>query len=89
MVAASPNATPQRLTQTNAPAGQTDELPMWSGDGRWILFARTTPGGIAAKGTLYALDPFGGNLVGPITSIGNATNYYGSYSWPIQLDWHR
>jgi hypothetical protein len=89
LVPASPAATPQRLTQADPPAGQTDELPMWSSDGRWILFVRTRRGGIAAKGALYALDPFGGNLVGPITGIGSASNYYGSYSWPLQLDWHR
>jgi hypothetical protein len=89
LVSPSPQARPERLTQTDPPAGQTDELPMWSGDGRWILFVRTRPGGIAATGTLYALDPFGGNIVGPIASIGRASNYYGSYSWPLQLDWHR
>jgi len=37
----------------------------------------------------YALDPFGGNLVGPITDIGETSNYHGSYNWPQQLDWHR
>jgi len=89
MAPAGPRAVPRRLTQTDPPAGQTDELPMWSGDGRWILFVRTKPGGIAATGALYALDPFGGNLVGPIATIGRASNYYGSYSWPLQLDWHR
>ena len=89
MVSPSAGATPQRLTQTNPPAGETDELPMWSGDGRWILFVRTKPGGISAGGSLYAIDPFGGNLLGPIASIGRTSNYYGSYSWPFQLDWHR
>jgi WD40 repeat protein len=89
MVSPSAGATPRRLTQTNPPAGDTDELPMWSGDGRWILFVRTKPAGISAGGTLYALDPFGGNLVGPIASIGRTGNYYGSYNWPFQLDWHR
>jgi hypothetical protein len=89
VVPLTPRAKPQRLTQANPPPGQTDELPMWSGDGRWILFVRTKPGGISAGGTLYALDPFGGNLVGPITDIGKTSNYYGSYSWPWQLDWHR
>lgn len=89
MVAPQSGARPQRLTQTVPPKGQTDELPMWSGDGRWILFVRTKPGGIAAGGSLYALDPFGGNLVGPVANIGATGNYYGSYSWPYQLDWHR
>jgi hypothetical protein len=89
MVSPSAGATPQRLTQTDPPAGETDELPMWSGDGRWILFIRTKPGGISAGGSLYAIDPFGGNLVGPIENMGRTDNYYGSYSWPFQLDWHR
>jgi hypothetical protein len=89
MVSPSAGAKPQRLTQTDPPAGETDELPMWSGDGRWILFVRTKPGRISASGALYALDPFGGNLVGPIADIGTTGNYYGSYSWPFQLDWHR
>ena len=89
LVSPSPGANPQRLTPTTPPPRQTDELPMWSGDGRWILFVRTKPGGISAGGTLYALDPFGGNLVGPIADIGKTGNYYGSYGWPLQLDWHR
>ena len=89
MVAPTPGAKPQQLSQTIPPKGETDELPMWSGDGRWILFVRTKPGGIRGRGALYALDPFGGNLVGPFTGIGNTDNYYGSYGWSSQLDWHR
>jgi hypothetical protein len=89
MVGPQAGARPQRLSQTVPPKGQTDELPMWSGDGRWILFVRTNPSGNSNRGQLYALDPFGGNLVGPIASIGSSANYYGSYSWPYQLDWHR
>jgi len=53
------------------------------------LFVRTNPGGNSNRGQLYALDPFGGNLVGPIAAIGSSENYYGSYSWRSQLDWHR
>jgi dipeptidyl aminopeptidase/acylaminoacyl peptidase len=85
MVAPSPRATPQRLSQTVPPKGETDELPMWSGDGRWILFVRTKQTGDAVHGKLYALDPFGGNLVGPIAAVGSTGNYYGAYGWPNQL----
>jgi hypothetical protein len=89
MVAPQAGSRPQRLSQTVPPKGQTDELPMWSRDGRWIMFVRTNPGGNSNRGQLYALDPFGGNLVGPIAAIGSSENYYGSYSWRSQLDWHR
>lgn len=89
MVAPQAGAKPQRLTQTVPPKGETDELPMWSGDGRWILFVRTNARGISGRGNLYALDPFGGNIVGPIANVGTSENYYGSYSWPSQLEWHR
>lgn len=89
MVAPSPHAVPQRLAQTTPPRGQTDELPMWSADGRFILFVRTKQTGDAVNGKLYALDPFGGNLVGPIASVGTTGNYYGAYGWPNQLAWHR
>jgi hypothetical protein len=62
---------------------------MWSGDGRWILFVRTKPAGLSGHGALYALDPFGGNLVGPVADVGTTGNYYGSYGWSDQVDWHR
>ena len=88
MVAAEPHATPQQLSQTVPPVGYSDELPMWSGDGRWILFVRTRGGGIG-RGKLYALDPFRGDVVGPIASVGASGNYYGAYSWASQIDWHR
>jgi hypothetical protein len=80
---------PAVLRQSVPPRGQTDELPMWSGDGRWILFVRTKPGGVSGRGALYALDPFGGNLVGPIAPLGKTGNYYGAYGWSSQIDWHR
>src|SRR5207247_8865385 len=41
LVSPTRGATPQLLSQTVPPAGETDELPMWSGDGRWIVFVRT------------------------------------------------
>jgi WD40-like Beta Propeller Repeat len=91
-----PRAKPQPLRQADPPADETDELPMWSGDGRWILFVRTRfvhakartamPRG---RGVLYALNPFGGNLVVPIERVGASSNYYGAYGWAGQIDWHR
>lgn len=85
LVSPTPGARPQRLSQADPPKSSTDELPMWSGDGRWLLFVRTT----RSEGALYALDPFGGNLVGPIARIGKSGSYYGHYGWASQLDWHR
>ncbi|MGB2953275.1 MAG: hypothetical protein WBB74_07760 [Gaiellaceae bacterium] len=82
-------ARPQLLSQTVPPRRETDELPMWSGDGRWIVYVRTKAGGIQARGSLYAIDPFGGNQIGPIASVGKTGNYYGAYGWSSQLDWHR
>jgi hypothetical protein len=84
---ASPASKPALLRQTVPPKGQTDELPMWSGDGRWILFVRTI--GTNGRGALYALDPFGGDLVGPIAPVGTTGNYYGAYGWSTQIDWRR
>jgi hypothetical protein len=84
---ASAGSKPSVLSQTVPPKGQTDELPMWSGDGRWILLVRTT--GKSGRGALYALDPFGGDLVGPIAPVGTTGNYYGAYGWSSQIDWHR
>jgi hypothetical protein len=89
LLSPTPGATPQRLTQAAPPRGETDELPLWSGDGRFVLFVRTKPAGIGAHGSLYALDPFGGNLVGPLADVGSTENYYGSYGWDGRLDWHR
>jgi dipeptidyl aminopeptidase/acylaminoacyl peptidase len=80
-------AKPALLSHTVPPAGETDELPMWSRDGRWILFVRTK--GAGAVGKLYAIDPVRDKLVGPITGVGRTGNYYGAYGWSNQIDWHR
>jgi Tol biopolymer transport system component len=81
-------APPVRLTRP--PGKLTDELPQWSADGRWLLFVRTTPGGVdAAKGALYALDVRSHRLVGPIARVGTTGDYYGSYGWPGRLAWYR
>jgi sugar lactone lactonase YvrE len=86
MVAPTAGARPVRIPQAVPPQGRSDELPMWSGDGRWLLFVRTTHTG---RGALYALDPFGGNLIGPIAPVGTAESYYGAYGWALRIDWHR
>ena len=81
-----------RLTLTTPAARtQSDELPMWSADGRSIVFVRTGPTNrsAAARGSLYLMRPFGGNLIGPIAAVGTTGNYYGHYGWYWQLDWYR
>ena len=86
---ARPGARAQRIAATVPPRGDTDELPMWSADGRWLLFVRTRPSGISGEGTLEALDPASGRLVGPIAPVGVTTNYYGTYHWSGQIAWYR
>ena len=82
-----PAATPRRLTPAS---GASDELPMWSRNGRWLLFVRTTAhGSYLGHGQLYALNPASGRIIGPIAPIGRAGSYYGDYGWENVLDWHR
>lgn len=76
------------------PADASDELPMFSRDGRFIAFIRTTPHGSGATGSLYLLDLAGGSggqpaVVGPIADLGATGDYYGHYGWATQLAWHR
>jgi hypothetical protein len=87
LVPAATGGLPKLLAETAPPSRQTDELPMSSGDGRWILFVRTRSP--TARGSLYALDRLRGKLIGPITEVGGTANYYGSYAWVQQLAWHR
>jgi hypothetical protein len=75
------------------PKGSSDELPLWSNDGQWIAFIRTTSTGSAGGGLLYLLDlgaRFNGQarVVGPIASVGVAGNYYGHYNWAAQIAWY-
>ena len=77
------------------PRGQSDELPLWSADGRWIAFIRSGPTNqnAGAQGTLYLLDlgkQLNGHaqLVGPIASLGSTGNYYGHYNWAAQVAWY-
>ena len=74
------------------PVGRSDELPMWSADGRWIAFVRSGPTNRDARapGVLYLLDLRNhGKLVGPIADLGSTGNYYGHYGWSGQLAWRR
>ncbi len=79
-----------RRRLTSPPAGVTDELPRWAGDGRSILFVRTTPVGsfLTARGSLHVVRR-DGTLVGPIADLGTTRNYYGQYGWADQADWYR
>jgi Tol biopolymer transport system component len=84
-VAAMPHATPHRLAATMPPGRQTDELPLWSSDRRFVVFVRTTPSGIEGAGSVYAYDLAGRRLVGPVARVGTTGNYYGSYGWAGQI----
>jgi Tol biopolymer transport system component len=88
LVPAHANAMPELLAREPA-THLTDELPMWSANGRYLVYVRTTPAGINATGRLYAYDLAGRKTIGPIASVGCAGNYYGSYSWANQIAWHR
>jgi len=79
----------RRIAAAVPPRGGTDELPMWSADGRWLLFIRTRPQGISGEGALYALDLSRHRLVGPIAQVGFTGNFYGTYGWASQLSWYR
>jgi WD40-like Beta Propeller Repeat len=77
------------LAATRPPSGASDEWPSWSADGKWLLFVRTRLRGRSSPGTLFALQPGDGKLVGPIAQVGATENYYGHYAWTSQLSWHR
>lgn len=75
------------------PKGSSDELPMWSQDGRWLAFIRTAWTGGAGAGKLYLFDlgkRFIGHAkrIGPIASVGSTGNYYGHYNWAAQIAWY-
>jgi len=88
-VAAKPHATPHLLAGTAPRAGTTDELPMWSGDRRFVVFVRTTPGGVGGRGSLFAYDVARRTIIGPIARVGATNNYYGSYEWADRIAWQR
>jgi Tol biopolymer transport system component len=84
-VDAKPHATPHLLAGTTPSGRQTDELPMWSSDPRWLVFVRTTPAGVRGTGSVYAYDLARHDLVGPVARVGGTGNYYGSYAWAGQI----
>ena len=84
-----------RPLEAPPPKGSTDELPLWSSDGHWVAFIRTTWTGTAGAGYLYLLylgsvNHFNGHalLVGPIAPLGTTSNYYGHYNWAAQVAWY-
>ena len=75
------------------PQGTSDELPLWSSDGRWIAFIRTSRAGANGVGRLYLLDlgtrsDGQARAIGPIANVGVTGNYYGHYNWAAQIAWH-
>ena len=75
------------------PRGSSDELPMWSSDGHWIAFIRTTWKASGSIGRLYLLE-LGGHFngharrVGPVANLGASGDYYGHYGWGGQVAWY-
>ncbi|HEV8460596.1 MAG TPA: hypothetical protein VGQ38_07785 [Gaiellaceae bacterium] len=61
------------------PSAAADEQPIWSGDGRSILFVRERHGHGAVM--LW----HAGRISGPLASLGYGLGYYGHHAW--QLDW--
>ena len=91
-----------RPLELTPPKDTSDELPLWSRDGRWIAFIRTTWTGNTGVGRLYLFD-IGAHFsrqartVGPIANLGVAGtslrfgfvgNYYGHYDWAAQIAWY-
>ena len=72
----------RQLTLT--PTDPTDEDPIWTRDGRSLLFVRTRH----SHGKLL-LAGLNGGIIGPIASLGPTGNYYGHYGWADQLDWYQ
>ena len=84
-----PGAKPTVIRAAVPPRGQTDEMPRWSSDGLYLLFVRTKPREIGGRGSLYAYDTSTHRLIGPMAGVGTTENYYGTYNWPLQIDWYR
>ncbi len=76
---------------TTAPAAEvSDELPLWSSDGHWLAFVKTTwmSRRERATGELYLLElGASGTLRGPLASLGTTYNEFGTYGWDDQLAW--
>jgi hypothetical protein len=84
--------------ESGPPRGWSDELPMLSGDRRWIAFVRTSEKGLGTTARLYLLKlgaHFDGHArrIGPIAELsGSASqygnNYYGHYGWASLVAWY-
>jgi hypothetical protein len=66
---------------TAPPAGDADESPRFSRDGRVLAFVRSRKG----VGSLYALRD--GRLVGPVVRLGSSIGYYGHQDWWSRVGW--
>jgi dipeptidyl aminopeptidase/acylaminoacyl peptidase len=66
---------------TTPPPHHADESPRFSRDGKTILFVRSRQG----NGELYALR--GGNVTGPLLSLGHQLGYYGHQNWWAAAEW--
>jgi hypothetical protein len=80
---------PLRRRITFPPAGRSDELPLWSRDGHFVLFVRSGPtrDDASAFGSIYVTPAGGGKAIGPFARLGPTGNYYGHYGWPDLFDW--
>jgi dipeptidyl aminopeptidase/acylaminoacyl peptidase len=70
-----------RTLLDRAPAGDADESPVWSPDGRSLLFVRERKG----YGRIMLLHDR--RLYGPLANLGYSLGFYGHHAWPIA--WRR
>jgi len=77
-----------RRRLTDSP-GYRDEFPLWSGDGRYLLFARLDAAG---RASLWIVPAAGGppqQMVGEITPAPDPLGDFGHISWSQFFDWAR
>jgi dipeptidyl aminopeptidase/acylaminoacyl peptidase len=67
-----------RRRLTHAPSGWSDDAPLWTADGKAILFVRQRFG----NGSLYLLRLADGKLVGPLARLRGAVVGVGVSGWP-------
>jgi dipeptidyl aminopeptidase/acylaminoacyl peptidase len=75
--------------QVTAAPGWTDEAPMWSPDGQWLIFVRWRPssGGQPIVAQLWAVRPDGSAArmlapdLDPPTGLDSGFGYYGALNW--------
>ena len=86
IVGVSPTSTPLQLT---ADPLYRDEEPMWSADGRHILFARIDRGNNRTLWLMDAESPAPIRVAGPLyTADETWFGYYGYIDWRAKMDWH-